>query len=277
MKRVRPLLAEPQALAAYRRRHPRDAQAPGSEAGKVWERFRKDRAQPKKAVQQELLDRQQGLCGYCESRVSLESSGTLIVEDQQIEHVLAKSGGPGRALDWTNLMLCCQGGTGLQLGQPNGPAATTSSPPGAPKPTTVSCGHAKGELALAPGCDPRTFPLSPRLVSVDLQGALVVDAAACQAAGIPPAALQTTIDDILALNCTRLKAARQQVAASLRATLLQLLQETTEDQQRAGLELLVAARLSPDTFGHLRSFWTTEREILEPQAEHWLQQNGGLF
>jgi predicted ATPase len=34
-----------------------------------------------------------------------------VPNDQQLEHLLAKSGGAGRSLDYQNVMVCCCGGT----------------------------------------------------------------------------------------------------------------------------------------------------------------------
>ncbi|MEX1363567.1 MAG: hypothetical protein AB1Z98_10595 [Nannocystaceae bacterium] len=109
MKRVPALLAEPIGLAQWRAEHPADDHAAGDDATDVWERFRSS-GDAYQQLLQDLLQRQQGLCGYCEQRLT-KDGGDPVHADYQVEHVQAKSAAAGLALDWNNLMACCGGGT----------------------------------------------------------------------------------------------------------------------------------------------------------------------
>lgn len=50
-----------------------------------------------------LLNEQKYVCAYCETRISLEKS--------RIEHIKARSIHPNLQLDYTNMVICCEGGT----------------------------------------------------------------------------------------------------------------------------------------------------------------------
>jgi uncharacterized protein (TIGR02646 family) len=265
VKHVPPLTAEPPSLAAYRASNPADAAAPGTMAAAVWSRFRDDPAY--RVARAQLLERQQGLCGYCEQRLTSDT-GELNMLDQQIEHVLSKSGAAGRTLDWKNFMLCCGGGTRAPrvAGQNN-----------------VSCGQFKGDGDLGPGCDPRTFPCTPKLIDVGLDGKLSANRAACAAAGRDPLELERTLNEVLNLNCERLRSAREKVIDNLLNWQVPLLKTQLEgshlraDQVAEFQQLLVAGRLQPDSHGHLRAFWTTERHYLDPWSSEWIARNEPLL
>ena len=156
MKHVSRLPGEPSGLATYCAENDADAKATPSEAGGVWARFRD--AQAFREVREALVAAQGGLCIYCEQRLTNEV-GQLVPNDQQIEHVLPKSGGVGRTLDWRNLALCCAGGT-----YPHHEDATRRYASDA----GVSCGQRKDDRELGPACDPRGFPCLPRLVELGL-------------------------------------------------------------------------------------------------------------
>lgn len=271
MKWVPRLPAEPGELAAYREAHPDDANASGTDAKSAWNRFRDDPAF--KQLRDELVRIQQGLCVYCEQRVTSSATGELILLDQQIEHVLPKSGGPGRTLDWTNLALCCAGGCYKFREEP------TRYRPG----KNSSCGQTKADGLLEPGCDPREFPLLFRVVDVGMNGKIAANSAACQTAGISPQALDRTINDTLNLNCERLRWARAQVLEDVRTWLVPVLSSLldashlTDEKKAQFLLLLIEGRLRPDRYGHLRAFWTAERQYLEPQSDTWITQNAQMF
>lgn len=266
MKAVPRLPAEPPGLAAYRSANPVDDAAPGSEAKDVWERFRSDPAY--KELRDALVAVQGGLCAYCEQRVT-KDTGELIALDQQVEHVLAKSGGPSRTLDWTNLVLSCGGGTYRHHRE--------KSRQGTGRPNE-SCGQRKSDADLRPGCDPRTFPLLLRLVDVGLDGTLSANTSSCAQLGIAPAELEQTINVILNLNCDRLRRARRKVADNIRKWVVEIANyllnsmHLSAGQQSEFLDLMVAGRLQPDRHGHLRAFWSTERQFL-PWSESWLTSN----
>jgi hypothetical protein len=183
---------------------------------------------------------------------------------------LAKSGGVGRTLDWRNLALCCAGGT-----YPHHEDATRRYANDA----GVSCGQRKDDGELGPGCDPRGFPCLPRLVGVGLDGTLSPIAASCASVGIDYTVLDTTINATLNLNCERLKVARKKVADNIRAWIVGLTMELlrnfalTTAQGATFWTLVAAGRLQPDSRAHLRAFWTTERQYLEPWSETWIASN----
>jgi uncharacterized protein (TIGR02646 family) len=198
----------------------------------------------------------------------------MVFADYQVEHVLPKSKGTGRVLDWKNLVLACGGGSW--------PHHRETSRKRAGK-TNESCGQWKDQDELDTRCDPRTFPCQPRLVEVGLNGEIGADASACAANGINPSDLNHTINNVLNLNCERLKTKREKIADNVRGWIVPILREQLANEhltqnQRALLEdLTVAGRLQPDGHGFLRAFWTTERQYLAPWAEPWLTANANLF
>jgi uncharacterized protein (TIGR02646 family) len=272
MKPVRRLAAEPQALAAYREANPADDAAPAGESAEVWERFRSGPAY--QVVLNSLREAQQGLCIYCEQRV-VDGAGVPVALDHQIEHVQPKSGAARTVLDWRNLALACCGGTFHQF---------KDNSRGLPGKGNESCGQHKGRDELRPNCDPRDFPKGAAPVEVSsLDGRLIPNVAVCNHHGLPQANLDVTINDILNLNCERLRFARQKVYDNIRTWLVPLVSELLNGahlsaaQQEQLYALLVADRLQPDAGGHLRAFWTTERCALGDRAGTWVQANLALF
>lgn len=267
MKRLPRLHAEPPGLAAYRSANPVDANANGADAHAVWKRFRDSAAYNE--LRTRLVEAQGALCAYCEQRLTNES-GELHILDQQVEHVLAKSGASGRTLDWTNLVLCCTGGTNPHLRDVSRRRAGTDSD---------SCGQRKGDQEAPPSCDPRSFPCSPPLVDVGLNGEIRPNQAACHAHGVDPAELGVTINTVLNLNCERLRTSRAKVVDHLLQWVVPLLGEMLEGTHLTALQvaelrdLQVAGRLQRDAHGHLRAFWTTERQYLEPASSTWISKN----
>lgn len=267
MKRVPTLLGEPPCLTTWRSDHPDDEQVPGPIA---WERF-KDQRHCYAALLAELAARQQGLCGYCEQRLS-KADGSLQNQDYQVEHVEPKS--RGRALDWQNLMVCCGGGTWAYHKDPTRYRAQDGP----------SCGERKGKHQLGLGCDPRSLPWRQPIVKVDLDGFMRADEEACRAAEIDPVVLQDTLDRLLGLNCERLKLARGEVARQISKWVVEVFEEAlrlspnlAEADAMAIRELLAGGRLRPDTQGHLRPFWSTERVYLGPLAEAWIRKHPDLL
>lgn len=270
MKHVPRLGEEPEQLKTYRAAYPEDAKAKGEDAKRVWNRFRDDPAY--KDLRDQLVARQQGLCGYCEQRLT-RKDGALITTDQQVEHVCAKSGGDERTLDWTNLMLCCSGGTNPHHDDPSRKKASASE----------SCGQSKLARELGKGCDPRDFPLLKGLVRVGIDGRLFADIANCFEAGVNPTVLDETLNDVLQLNCERLRMAREKTRACVAGENLWLTEQLLSRgnynaaQKQALIDLVVAGRLQPDPHGHLNAFWTTERQALEPWSDDWLSRNEAAF
>jgi len=274
VKHVPRIVREPLDLAQWRMDHPDDDRAPGAKAGAVWSRF-KDSGPAYSSLLRALVDRQLGLCGYCEQRLT-RSDGTLVVGDNQIEHVLAKSQGPGRTLDGANLMACCGGGTWARSDEPSRHAV--------PVRDNLSCGQAKGEHELAAACDPRSFPTVRPIVAVGLDGRLRAKVETCREARIDPEHLQHTIDERLRLNCERLRVARKRVIDHIVEWFVLLVREVLEqsphlsDEAVASVErALVGGRLGPDANGHLVPFWSSERQYLGPAAEAWVREHGALL
>jgi uncharacterized protein (TIGR02646 family) len=271
MKHVPRLSREPTSLTTYRCENDADAKATPSEAQLVWARFRDVPAFGE--VREALVAAQGGLCIYCEQRLT-NDAGQLVPNDQQLEHVLPKSGGVGRTLDWRNLALCCAGGT-----YPHHEDSTRRYASNA----DVSCGQRKDDRELSPNCDPRGFPCLPRLVEVGLDGTLSPIAASCKSVGIDSTQLEETINVTLNLNCERLKVARKKVADNIRAWIVGLAEELlrnstlTAEQRAAFMTLVAAGRLQPDGRAHLHAFWTTERQYLEPWSETWIASNLSLL
>lgn len=273
MKKVRPLQTQPPLLAAYVAANTAATQATGTQAGKAWEAFRTDDRSAFTELLAELAAVQRGLCLYCEQRVTL-STGFLVPLDYQVEHVLPKSKGPGRVLQWGNLALACQGGTSSAHKDPS----RFTAPPSA----NTSCGSKKDADDLPPCGDPRAFASFARLTKVDTLGIISADVNECIAAGVNVAVINDTIA-LLNLNCERLKLARGRVAAELNEWLLQILDVlmndphvTAADRQNT-LAGFVSTRLQPDVNGHLRAFWSVWREKLGPAAQVWVATNASLL
>lgn len=269
MRKVPRLLASPPKIATYVANEPADAIATGKAAGPAWDRFRDDDAY--KELRDALVARQQGLCVYCEQRLT-RSDGTLEEMDQQVEHVLAKSKAAGRVLDWSNLALCCGGGTWKHHTDPSRYAVASK------KGANESCGQRKDDDELPHGLDPRAVATHERFVTVDLEGVMLADRAACPRVGLDPDEVNEVIE-FLNLNCERLRLARQQVRKDTTEWYVPLLRELLDGthldpgQQAQMMELMVAGRLQPDAYGHLRAWWTTIREALGAPADRWISAN----
>jgi len=264
MKRVPGLVDEPPGLAQWRAEHPEE----------------RNSAKAYRELVQALVLRQQGLCAYCEQRLTSagEEGGSLIVNDYQVEHVQAKSGGEGRTLDWRNLMLCCGGGTWPHHRD------STRHGRGRRSDFNTSCGQVKNDDDLRSGCDPRSWPWREALVEVGLDGRIRADPSACERAGIDPRDLDDTINNTLGLNNERLRTARQSVVENILGWVVPLLEEMIENSPNIPENVaanvrreLVGGRLRPDVHGHLNRFWTTERCYLGEPAEHWIRDNARLI
>lgn len=268
MKHVRGLAAEPPLLRQYCTANPKEPLRPTTEAKATWDTFKADQDAYDELLKQLRLA-QQGLCIYCEQRL-VDTAGTLVPLDYQVEHVLPKSGAVGRVLDWTNLALACSGGTYRHHADASRKYTSTAN---------TSCGQEKDSAELT--CDPRSLPLLNPLVGVHLDGSLVVNPAQCAAAGIAANMVQDAIK-LLNLDCERLRKARQDVGDHVRSWFVFMLEEIvspqlTPAQQQSAVDLLAARRLQPDAQGHLPRFWTAERSAIGSPAESWLAANQGQF
>lgn len=279
MKHVRALNGEPSLLAQYRTTYPTEDPRPASEAAATWDGFKTDQAAYKELLAK-LAEAQQGLCIYCEQRlvdatrpVDEQGNVVFVTNDYQVEHVQAKSGAVGRVLDWRNLALACGGGTYRHHSDSS--RVYTNS-------LSTSCGQTKGDSDLPQGCDPRAFPLTDALVEVGIDGSLSVNTQNCAAAGVATTDVEAAIS-LLNLDCERLRKTRQDRRDNVNKWVVPLLAELlvaahlVPAQRHQMLSLLIAGRLQPDAWGHLRAWWSTERCALGPDAETWISNNQGLF
>lgn len=254
----------PASFIRYLEAHPEDAGTAGDPEG-AWRRFRRNG--PKRDVQHALVTAQQGLCAYCEQTLVTHSDGgapALVKGDVQIEHVLPRSGGPGRVLAPDNFVACCQGGTG----QVEPPDSERRLPSDRPRADRVSCGQAKDDGPLP--LDPRNVQILHRLVGVTPDGEVRADPDGCEAAGLPPDAVGHALEAVLNLNCARLRTAR-------RARLM-LAEELWDDALREepdAWERFVARAVGPDLHGHLQPFWSAWRQVFGAAAEAWIADHLG--
>ncbi len=271
MKHVRALSAEPPLLAQYRADYPSEVARPATQASATWEGFKAEVAAYQELLGQ-LVERQQGLCIYCEQRL-VDANGTLVPLDYQVEHVQAKSQGAGRVLAWGNLALACGGGTYRHHADTSRKYAGSDN---------TSCGQTKDDRDLPTGCDPRGYPVVAALIQVSNAGELTVNEKHCLTAGRQPDRVADAVT-LLNLKCERLRKARQDSRDNVNTWFVDLLakldQATHLDaSQRAQLlDEFVAIRLQPDASGFLCPWWSSERSALEAAAEPWLARHVHLF
>ena len=202
-----------------------------------------------------LVLNQHELCAYCEIEIK---------QRRQIEHVIPRSDevdGPQRALDVTNMIACCLGGTKPVYGLGEHEREDYFR---RPVPDNMSCGQAKEDLNDEAFIDPRRLPTLPSLVRVGNDGLIEVDTDACQAAGFDPDRVTRTIE-ILNLNAERLQLARQKwrndlVIGAQRA------------RDPAGMNAWIRAVLTPAPDGRLSRFFTTSRCYFGPVAERVIDE-----
>ncbi|MEZ4434104.1 MAG: hypothetical protein R3F65_16995 [bacterium] len=286
MKRVPRPAGETPGLADYRRDHPDEVAAPVTEGAAIWERFRdSDGGARYRALLDALTACQQGLCGYCEQRLTHPAKHPRAGErrhgDYQVEHVEPKSAVVGAALDEANLMLACGGGTCMNRRDASRDRAS------ARRRANESCGQHKGNGSLPAGCDPRMFGWDRPVVRISSDGRINADEAACRMSGIDPAMLDHAIDDVLNLNCERLRVARQEIVDHIVGEVMPSVEllvdaspELSASERQAILTLIIGSHLRPDGHGHLKAFWSTWRGHLGHLggfAEQWLAANHALL
>lgn len=255
MKRVRRLASSPRLLANYT----------DLDQDKDWDGFRDYHGG--EAYQEligDLVHIQHGLCGYCE--IDLKPT------DRQVEHVIPRStqnAGNEHALDYTNMIACCTGGTSRNLFGPE--AYDDEERFLLPSSYNISCGQAKGDRSEAALLDPRLLPAAPSLMRVQLDGVVVPDATACHQTGFSMDDVRNTIE-ILGLNVERLRIAREKRWSAL---------SDNWNDYMDDVELLEAAarsELLPDSHGLLPRFFTTNRSyfdfvgelVLTRQPQSWI-------
>jgi uncharacterized protein (TIGR02646 family) len=247
MKRVIKTATEPQALTEYKARFA-DAPRPP-----LWKEFKKTPG--KKAVQDQLRADQRGLCAYCENG--------LIPDDESVEHFMARDVDHARELDWTNLLLCCAGGS-RPLPEDVEDAEVRYDPNG-----MKTCGHAKlgaREVIL----NPLEITYAPRLFRFRSEsGEIQPDATECQRAGVDTALARQTIE-VLRLQAGRLNRAR----LGLLNDLLMELSEEGETEPFSGEREQHLAQIYLPGTGSLPAFFTTVRFGLGEGAEVHLASIG---
>ena len=242
MKRIRRLPAQPPGLQDYLEVETQRAS---------WDGFGShDGGRAHRSLIRALTDRQHGLCGYCEIR--------LTERDHQVEHVVPRSApvqGASRALDYRNLIACCKGGTWR---------TDDASRYLKPVRKNRSCGEAKGNLVPKEFMDPRELPALPSLVRVLDDGRIEADMAACTSAGVSAGDVNRTIE-VLNLNARRLRIARERRWSALNEAWGELWGDSELRYKAARSELLPVG-------GRLPEFLTTARCFFGPLAERVLDE-----
>ena len=244
MKRIRGLDGPPPGLSAYRAEEPNGANWDGFRAHRSRESYRE--------LADALTDRQHGLCGYCEIEIAASR--------RQVEHVIPRSHpqqGKSRALDETNLIACCHGGTTRS----DAGDSTYYMPP--PK-ANMSCGQRKDNKLIP--VDPRTLPELRSLMRVGPDGRIEVDKDACRVEGRAANGVGKTIE-LLGLNVERLRLAREERWRELEKGWEDL--QGNEDLMR---EVARGELLPDDNDGRLSRFFTTSRSYFGPLGEAILEE-----
>ncbi len=183
---------------------------------------------------------------------------------RQIEHVIPRSHdkfGYDRALDVSNMVVCCRGGTESAV---NGEDEMESHFR-EPIVDNMSCGQKKEGRYDIDFVDPRILPASPSLTKVGDDGFMETDEKACHVAGFSPDRMDYTLKT-LNLNAERLRLAREK----WRNDLVQQSQHI-DDPDR--MNAWIRAVLTPDTDGRLLRFFTTSRCYFAPVSELVLEEH----
>ena len=225
-----------------------------------WDKFRDyDDGAAYKQLLQALIEIQHGLCDYCEL--------DLKCNDRQIEHLIPRShpvSGAAHALDYTNIIACCQGGTASSF---FGPDSRCPDEERFLRPArdSLSWGQSKGDEVDPRFLDPRELPSAPPLFQVRDDGKIVADKDACMDAGVSVCSVNRTIE-ILGLNVRRLRRSRADHWSDLRSGLEQYPDYPEMADQEARAALL------PNKDGALQRFFTTSRSYFAPFSEKILAE-----
>lgn len=251
MKRIRQLSNPTPGLAAYIARAARTGRQVS------WHRFARNSAR-KLELANALIDIQRGLCGYCEKKIALKR--------QQIEHIVPQSHpiqGKTNSLKVGNMMACCLGGT----------LATASDRVEYMDPVkdNMSCGQKKSNKTIQNLVDPRKLPPLPSLITVESNGHIQADKAACSSAGWAISDVNRTIE-FLGLNVERLRVARAEHWRSLDDVWKKHYDDANMMRAAAQEHLLPSN-------GNLDQFFTTSRsffaewggeDILAEDPQRWI-------
>lgn len=206
MKKVKQLNIAPAGLQHFLERHPEERDW---NVFKNYQDYKNDNNQnADKELINALIERQHGLCAYCEI--------DLIETDSQVEHFHPKSDTSDSSINWTfkitNLFAACKGGTAKNLFGENTRFPVRKRFRKSTK-KNRSCGEYKGNQI--PGVDidilkPSELPATPPLFSISRNGAIRVNDNNCRIAEIDPVKVENTIRE-LNLNCDRLNDARMEI------------------------------------------------------------------
>lgn len=236
MKRIRTMTKPPPGLSSYL----------GQAAEPRYEEFRSyEGGAAYKELIADLVAIQRGLCGYCEVE--------LTDLDRQIEHVAPQSRHPDRALDTTNMMACCKGGS-----SPSEDEERFLKPVN----RNLSCDKAKADSDDPELRDPHALPAVPSLLAVRHDGRVEADGNACRSEE-EIAEIEKTIE-ILSLNIERLRRARERRWKDLLAVWAPHFQKAEDVIHGARIELL------PREDGRLANFFTTRRSFFGSHGEQVL-------
>lgn len=276
MKRIQRLSVIPPdyqaAVVAYQRERPRETWD--------WNHFRDEHRDAVKGLKEALLQRQHGLCAYCENRLAPSFDSKLPGAPQddlrqpkddlrqfQIEHVLPKSNYPERHLDSANMVAACMGGTqAAQERLPGGVELYRPATRDEPGKAHHCCGQTKLD---SDALDPRELPSRLRIFRIsEGTGELKLDRERCAGhlSEERMAEIERCVEDVLKLNCPRLREARRKRLEHYSL----LMPDIPEDATAAQMDAFLRDRLAADERGRLREFWTTHRYVLGQKGEAWL-------
>lgn len=252
MKLVKKSPKVPDKLMSFSTAHP----------GANWKKFKNNDSRYKETAAQIRSD-QGGICAYCEVDL-LTSNDPGKLPDFRIEHFHPKSPHappPNWALDWTNLLGACHGGSQRDVVDPT----RFTSP-------DLCCDVPKGNNnwtahILNPLVDVPAFPRFFKYVESD--GKVEVDEGLCPAFLVGKA--NETITR-LNLNAPRLTRLRGAVIDALRDLITErLAQGATVEQATAEVS---SAMFKDDPTKDWPAFFTCIRWYLGPAAENWLTEIG---
>ena len=254
MKRIRGLTEPTRSLADYL-----DVETPR----RSWDRFRShDAGLSYRGLVEELSNLQHGLCGYCEI--------DLTELDRQVEHIVPQSDperGTLLALDVTNLLACCKGGTERNFAPDRlGDRDRYLKP----VKRNRSCGEAKGNLVHREFLHPRDLPALPSLTRVLDDGRLEADKQACESRDMAAASVTSTIE-ILNLNAERLRLARERHWSALNDEWGNFFGDLGVMDEAARRELLPNGDRLPKFFTTSRCYFGPVGErVLDEQPRAWI-------
>lgn len=227
-----------------------------------WDQFRNSPSRYLQ-VQRTLYTDQKGLCAYCEIDLQI---GLGQQSDFRVEHFHSKSPHappPNHALDWSNLLGCCHGGSSRNVADP----ARFTAP-------DLSCDAVKEDSDwVGVILDPiRDIPAFPRLFEFkESSGAMAPDQAFCPSHLLTQA--QASIDN---LHLTSNVSGQPNRLDRFRKAVMEKLREEMEKRIDGGMEFADAATelagiFLPNSAAKWPAFFTCIRWYLGPAAEDRLR------